>query len=209
MNLNSRKSLIARLRRGKTTRQQFVESHLSRTISHQLRATREKLGLSQERLAEKAGMNQNAISRLESSDYGKPTITTLKRLAASMDVGLIVRLVPFSEMIDWVSGTPREVEGLNTAALAVPCFDKEEENGVFDESRPNAPVQVSTTIFDLKVMFGKVVDTAPATLDVQRRASVTMSWHEAKYLRDMLTRQINAYETREGPLPEPILEAPR
>ena len=78
-------------------------------------------------------MNQNAISRLESSNYGKPTITTLKRLAASMDVGLIVRFVPFSEMIDWVSGTPRTVEGLTSIALTVPSFSEEENQCVFDQ----------------------------------------------------------------------------
>lgn len=80
-------------------------------------------------------MNQNAISRLESSDYGKPTITTLKRLAAAMDVGLIVRFVPFSEMVDWVSGTPRTISGLTTSALAVPCFKDEERDGIFTEFR--------------------------------------------------------------------------
>lgn len=79
-------------------------------------------------------MNQNAISRLESLDYGKPTLTTLKRLAAAMDVGLTVRLMPFSEMIDWVSGTPRTIEGLTTGALAISCFDREEREGAFAES---------------------------------------------------------------------------
>jgi len=78
-------------------------------------------------------MNQNAISRLESPGYGKPTITTLKRLAAAMDVGLMVHFVPFSQMIDWVSGTPRLDYGLNTASLAVPTFAMEEEAGIFED----------------------------------------------------------------------------
>ena len=136
MNLNSRESLIARLRRGRSVRERFVASHLDKGIGHQLRATRERLKWSQERLAEKAGMNQNAISRLESRDYGKPTITTLKRLAAALDVGLIVRFVPFSEMVDWASGTPRLVEGLVTSALAVPDFAAEEASGSFGDSTP-------------------------------------------------------------------------
>jgi len=76
-------------------------------------------------------MNQNAISRLESVDYGKPTITTLKRLAAALDVSLIVRFAPFSEVVDWVSGTPRINEGLTNDSLTVPIFTKEEERGVF------------------------------------------------------------------------------
>jgi hypothetical protein len=70
-------------------------------------------------------MTQHAISRLESQGYGKPTLTTLKRLAAAMDVGLIVRFVPFSELVDWVSGTPRTNHGLTAAALAVTTYDQE------------------------------------------------------------------------------------
>src|ERR1039457_5142222 len=100
MNLNSREAVVQRLRRGKTSRQRFVESNLAKAIAHQLRATRDKLGWCQERLAREVGMNQNPISRLESPAYGKQTLTTLKRLGAAMDVALIVRFVPFSELID-------------------------------------------------------------------------------------------------------------
>jgi len=131
MNLNSRAAVVQRLRRGRATRQRFVESNLAKAIAHQLRATRDKLGWSQERLAREVGMNQNAISRLESPEYGKQTLTTLKRLGAAMDVALIVRFVPFSELIYWVSGTPRKVHGLTAAALAIPDFESEEREGVF------------------------------------------------------------------------------
>jgi transcriptional regulator with XRE-family HTH domain len=131
MNLNSREGLIARLRRSKEARRQFTESHVNKAIAHQLRVIRDALGWSQEQLAKDAGMNQNAISRLESADYGRPTITTLKRLAAALDVSLIVRFAPFSEVVDWVSGTPHVNEGLTSDSLAVPIFTKEEEHGVF------------------------------------------------------------------------------
>jgi transcriptional regulator with XRE-family HTH domain len=124
--------VLARLRRGKEARKRFIESHLNKGLAYQLRATRDKRGWSQERLAAEVGMNQNAISRLESPDYGKSTITTLKRLAAALDVGLVVRFAPFSEMVDWVSGTPRTIQGLNTSALAVSNFEREQADGAFD-----------------------------------------------------------------------------
>jgi len=138
MNLSSREKLIARLRRGKKARAEFVDSHLGKGIAHQIRATRDRLEWSQERLAAEVGMNQNAISRLESPEYGRPTITTLKRLASAMDVGLVVHFVPFSQMVDWVSGTPRVDRGLTMNALAIPCFAAEEKAGVLD----SAPVRV-------------------------------------------------------------------
>lgn len=134
MNLNSRETLIKRLRRGKRHRAQFVASHLSKGTAYQLRAIRNRLGWNQDQLAKKVGMTQNAISRLESPHYGKPTLSTLKRLAAGLDVGLIVRFVPFSEMIDWVSGTPRVNSGLTTESLAVANFQSEEAAGIFDSS---------------------------------------------------------------------------
>lgn len=139
MNLNSQKSLISRLRRSPQAREQFVESHLRKGIANQLLATRDRLSWSQERLGKEVGMTQNAISRLESSGYGRPTLTTLRKLAAALDVGLIVRFVPFSEMVDWVSGTPRVNLGLNSEAIAVPNFAQEEELGVFD-AEPAAAV---------------------------------------------------------------------
>jgi len=71
------------------------------------------------------GMNQNAISRLESPWYGKATIRTLKRLAAAFDVGLVIRFVPFSKLVNWVSGTPYWEEGISPESLAVSSFTEE------------------------------------------------------------------------------------
>lgn len=136
MNLNSREGLIARLRRGRGVRAKFVESHVGKGVAYQIRAIRDSLGWSQGRLAEEVGMPQNAVSRLESPQYGKPTLTTLMRLAAAFDVGLVVRFVPFSEMVDWVSGTPRINKGLGSDALEVPPFEKEEELGLLATHAP-------------------------------------------------------------------------
>jgi transcriptional regulator with XRE-family HTH domain len=143
MNSDGSKTLIKRLRRSRKVREQFVESHISKGIAFQVRATRDRLGWKQDRLASEVGMTQNAISRLESPEYGKPTITTLKRLAAALDVGLVVHFVPFSQMIDWVSGTPRVDPGLAAESLAVPTFQAEEDNGVFDSASAACPPQAA------------------------------------------------------------------
>jgi transcriptional regulator with XRE-family HTH domain len=128
---NSRTAIVKRLFRGRAARQRFVESHLAKGIAFQVRAIRELLRWSQHKLADEIGSNQNAIYRLESPDYGKATLTTLKKVAAAMDVALIVRFVPFSEIADWVSGTPRMNYGLDYGALAVPNFDAENKAGTF------------------------------------------------------------------------------
>src|SRR5580704_6991073 len=105
-NLNSREGLIRRLSKSKEARERFVSSHVDKGYAYQIREMREHADLSQTELGSMVGMNQNAIHRLESPEYGKATLTTLKRLAAAFDVALIVRFIRFSQLIDWVSGTP-------------------------------------------------------------------------------------------------------
>jgi hypothetical protein len=79
-------------------------------------------------------MTQNNISRLEDPDYGKHTISSLKRLADALDVALVVRFVPFSQYIDWLSGTPHVDMGLRPEALAVPSFEEEEKQGRYESA---------------------------------------------------------------------------
>lgn len=126
-NLISRDSIIRRLSKGVETRARFVESHLSKHLAFQLRALREREGWSQVQLADKVEMNQNAISRLENPNYGKATLTTLRRIARTFDVAIIVRFVPFSQIADWVSGTPRLDSGLSPESLGLPSFGQEYE----------------------------------------------------------------------------------
>ena len=125
--LLSKQSLLCRLRRSKEARARLVSSYIDKGIAYQIRAIRDHQELSQEELAEMVGMNQNAISRLESPWYGKATIRTLKRLAAAFDVALVIRFVPFSKLTSWISGTPYLEEGISAESLAVPNFEEEEQ----------------------------------------------------------------------------------
>jgi len=76
-------------------------------------------------------MKQGNISRLESPDYGKATISSLKRIADAFDVALVVRFVPFSQYTDWLSGTPFLDLGMRPESMAVESFDEEEKAGVY------------------------------------------------------------------------------
>jgi transcriptional regulator with XRE-family HTH domain len=127
MNLTSRDALISRLQQGPAVRARFVESHLSKNLAFQLRSLRDLKDWTQGELAAKVGMPQTAISRLENPYYGKPTITSLKRLAAIYDVALIVRFVPFSQLVNYVSGTPYQERGLSPEAMDVAPFSQEFE----------------------------------------------------------------------------------
>jgi transcriptional regulator with XRE-family HTH domain len=102
--------------------------------------------MTQAELALKSEMTQNNISRIESPEYGKQTISSLKKIAAALDVALVVRLVPFSQYIDWLSGTPRLDEGISPSALAVPSFEEEARDGLFEALRATIASEVGAVI---------------------------------------------------------------
>jgi transcriptional regulator with XRE-family HTH domain len=140
--LTSREGLCRRLRKGPEARSKFVESHLNKELAFQLRSLRDNAELSQEELATRVGMTQNAISRLENPNYGRATLTTLRRLAATYDVGLVVRFVPFSQLVDWETGTAYIERGLRPESMDVQTFEQEAGQGVFAE-HPSTSVLIS------------------------------------------------------------------
>ena len=120
-----RRELLTQLQRGRHARAGMVAANLSEGIAFQIRATRDAQGITQAALAEDTGMSQNNISRLENPEYGKHTVSSLKRIADALDVALVVRLVPFSQYIDWLSGRPYLDRGISVTALAVPEYAKD------------------------------------------------------------------------------------
>src|ERR1035437_126666 len=149
MPLVSRDSFCRRLLRGPEARARFVESHIDKGLAYQLRAMREGREWSQEQLAGHVAMPQTAISRLESSNYGKATITTLKRIARAYDVALEVCFVPFSKFVNRISGTPYVEHGLSSDAMDVPSFEEEFERGCFaataHATKANTPKKPATS----------------------------------------------------------------
>lgn len=90
----------------KVRRDAFVASHLSDNIGSQIFSLREARGWSQEKLAAETGMAQPRISVLEAGC--DCSLRTLKRFASVYDVALVVRFVPFSELVEWVVGLSEE-----------------------------------------------------------------------------------------------------
>lgn len=95
------KKLIEKLKASKKYRESFVGSQVRVGIPFQIRALRKQLEWSQSRLAEEASMNQPTISAMEGAGYDGFTLSTLRKLAAAFDVGLIVRFAPFGDLVHW------------------------------------------------------------------------------------------------------------
>ncbi|MDR0248725.1 MAG: helix-turn-helix domain-containing protein [Oscillospiraceae bacterium] len=69
---------------------------------------RKNTGLTQRELAQKTGMAQGDISKLESGN-GNPSIKTLQRLAAAMDMQLRLEFLPISEQRGALRLAEREI----------------------------------------------------------------------------------------------------
>ena len=123
-----------------------MENNLAEGIAFQIRATRDKRKMTQADLARESEMAQNNISRMESPEYGKHSISSLRRIAEALEVALMVRFVPFSQYIDWLSGTPYLDDGIRPEALAVPSFADEEKAGTFEANVRYHPVYYNTAI---------------------------------------------------------------
>jgi transcriptional regulator with XRE-family HTH domain len=77
----------------------FFETKLADDVAHELRSLREKSNMRQSDLADKSGMKQAAISRIEHSEGANWNIKTLLRLALALDCRLKVVFQPINEAV--------------------------------------------------------------------------------------------------------------
>jgi ribosome-binding protein aMBF1 (putative translation factor) len=119
MNNKERDAIKIRLL-DKKRRDAFVSASVDQTIPFQIRAMRldENRNWTQEELASRSRMSQERISTCENPNYGRFSFQTLKRLASAFDVALVVRFVPFSELVEWE-------ENLSPESLEVRSFGME------------------------------------------------------------------------------------
>jgi len=60
---------------------------LRRTVARNLRRLRQKRGLSQEELADRAGLNRNYVGMIEREENA-PTVDALEQLAKALDINV-------------------------------------------------------------------------------------------------------------------------
>ncbi len=103
-------------------RKQFIDEHIDVGVAFQIHGLRQRQELKQKQLAGLLGdeKKQPLISAWENQKYGNYTLNTLKDLAKAFDVGLLVRFVPFSTLINWTID-------LTPDGIAPPSFSEEEK----------------------------------------------------------------------------------
>lgn len=101
-------------------RKQFIDAHVDEGIAFQIRSLRSnKKKQTQPEFAQELGVKQPLVSAWENPAYGKYSLNTLKKLAKAFDVGLLVRFVPFSTLVDWTVNLSPDI-------IAPPSFGEEQ-----------------------------------------------------------------------------------
>lgn len=103
----------------KEYRDTLAIEHVNTTLAIQIRKMRENHKWSQNDLAGHLGKHQETISQWENPDYGRYSISTLKELAAIFDVALLVKFIPFSDMV-------QDMVNLSEDRLSPPSFNEEQ-----------------------------------------------------------------------------------
>ena len=93
------------------------------SLALQIRRMRKKLEWSQAYLASYLGKSQSMISHWENPDYGQHGIKALRELAATFDVALAIRFIPFSELV-------KDILNLSERKLCPPSFTEERDNKI-------------------------------------------------------------------------------
>lgn len=93
--------ITRKLAESKEFREEFVAALVKRAFPLQVRTIRKKKEMSQEQLAEEAGIEQGVVSRAESPNYGNLTFNTALRISAGFDLAFIPKIVTFTEFLKW------------------------------------------------------------------------------------------------------------
>jgi transcriptional regulator with XRE-family HTH domain len=102
---NSKRSkLIDKLRGDRSARESYLRATLNIMVPSQIKALRLQEPWTQKELGIAADMKQARISAAEKPGKVAFSLETLIRLAAAFKVGLQLRFVPLSTMLDWENG---------------------------------------------------------------------------------------------------------
>ncbi len=64
-------------------------------------------------------------------------------------------------------------------------------------------LQAAQTIFDVRLIFGELINVTEEEIVVEQRVQITMSWPELKIVNDFLAQHIKAFEERNGQIKIP------
>ncbi|MEO5859883.1 MAG: helix-turn-helix domain-containing protein [Pyrinomonadaceae bacterium] len=112
--------------------------YVQNSIPSQLRHLRQEREWTQDDLGKATDKPRNVITRLENPNSNVPNIATMYEMALGFQAGLLVKIVPFSELL-------REFEKPHTAFSALPITHKDEESALQDWINSENPEYENST----------------------------------------------------------------
>jgi transcriptional regulator with XRE-family HTH domain len=140
-----------------------------------------KRGWTQKKLAQKSGLEQGSISRVENPDYGQLSFETVLAVARGFDCAFVGRFVPFSQLRALVEDTSEETDDL------VESFD-EEDAALRETSRSD----------------GRLEDAAAAPLPLPEQLRQKRQEPEAEDVLTIMNLGRSRSKTRLHELPEAL-----
>jgi len=103
--MSERSNRISKLLSSQSSRASYIKAKLAVLVPAQIRALRINSTNPpmphQRDLAREAELHQSRISMFETPGAANITLETLSKIAAGLRCGVVVKLVPFSEMLRW------------------------------------------------------------------------------------------------------------
>ena len=123
-------------------RNAWLESHVKHLLAAQFRALRGEA--KQSEFGERIGVPQSVVARYENPAYGSMTIKTLLEIAKRLKIGLQVKFVPFSAVMD-------EAKNLSESDLAPPQYAtdmkiRDSRGAVQQHNPPEAPLMAVNAV---------------------------------------------------------------
>ena len=150
--------MISSLVASRDERESYIRATLDVLVPAQIRALRLREDWTQKQLADEADMKQARISAIETPGAVNFSLETLVRLAAAYRVGLQVRFVRNSQMLDWENGFSQDAFCVDpiekdTAFLNASTSEESGDPSIWDTSfeqqKASPPPPTFTNRFDV------------------------------------------------------------
>ena len=131
---SAKQQMLQNFQTGKEYRFAFVEESIRARLTAQIKVMRDQREWDYKRFSDEIGKKVSWAYRLEDPNEAHPTIPTLLQVAQAFDVGLDVRFLPFSKLLD-------DVTTLRPESFSVASFDEEIKAGSFWTTRRGRKIQ--------------------------------------------------------------------
>jgi transcriptional regulator with XRE-family HTH domain len=137
--VSERSERISKLLKSHAARTSYIKAKLSVLIAAQIKTLRVKSVDPpmpyQRDLANESDLHQSRISMFETPGEANMTIETLAKIAAALKVGVVIKFVPFSDMVRWESSFSADIFDVKRLRDDEAFLNPEAETRVEDSKR--------------------------------------------------------------------------